>query len=190
MIKMNEKVLEIKKLQKKKLPDFVRGGAYNKARLDKIWRKPRGTSSKKRERLHGNVVVDAGYGTIRELRGKHSSGLEMVNVSSLEEIKNINPKKQGVIVSGKIGLKRRIVILTELIKHKIKVLNISNPEEFLKSKQEKRGIKKQVKEENAKEKKTEKKEKAKEESIEDKISDEEKKKQEKKEIDRLLTKKF
>ncbi len=187
---MTKNLVDTKKEKRKKNPNFIRQDANKKKRLSKKWRKPRGEHSKQRNRIRNQPLVGPGYGTPKELRGKHFSGLDIIYLASIVQVEQINPKTQGVIVSGKIGLRKRIPILKELVKKKITILNIPNPEEFINIKEEElKKTKKQTKKTDEK-KKTEKKEKLKEEkSIEDKLSDEEKKKIEKKEIDKLLTKK-
>ena len=190
--KMNkEKLLEFKNKKKAKNPKFLRQDSYKKKRLSKVWRKSRGWDSKQRKRMQRQAIVEPGYGSPKSLRGVHKSGLLIVKVVSLSDVKKINPKTQGAVVSGKIGLKRKLTIIEELLKHKITIFNIKNAEAYLKSKKEDISKKKEKKEERSKEeekKETQKKEEK--ESIEEKVSDEEKKKLEKQEIDKLLTKKF
>jgi large subunit ribosomal protein L32e len=185
-----EKLLERKQKKKKRNPRFIRQDIHKKKRLSKLWRKPRGCDSKKRLMKNNRLIVKPGYGTPAELREKDRDGKDIVNINSLSQVKKIDPKKQVVIVSGKIGLKRRLQLLEELVKLKIRVHNISDPEEYIKKKKaeflEKKKQKKKVEQE--KEKKPVKSKKKKE-SVEDKLSEEEKKKIEKKEIDKLLTKK-
>jgi large subunit ribosomal protein L32e len=185
-----EKLLKFKNNKKAKNPRFIRQDNYKKKKLIQAWRKPRGWDSKQRKRMQGQAIVQPGYGSPKSLKGVHKSGLIIVAVKTLEEIKKINPKEQGIIIAGKLGLKRKLLLIKEAIKANIKLINIKNPEAYVKAKEEmleKNKQKKEEKESKVKEKETKKEEK---ESIEDKLSDEEKKKLEKKEIDRLLTKKF
>ena len=117
-------------------------------------------------------------------------GLEQININNVSELKSINPKKQGIIVSGKIGQKRRLEILKKAIEMKLTIFNITDPANFVKDKEKQLADKKKKQEDQ--DKKSKSKEKAKDEaktSIEDTLTDEEKKKVEKKEIDKLLTKK-
>jgi len=185
-----ENLLERKQNKKKRNPKFIRQDIHKKKRLAKLWRKPRGCDSKKRLMKNNRLIVKPGYGTPAELREKDRNGKEIINVNLPSQLKEIDPKKQVVIVSGKIGLKKRLQILEEIVKMNIIIHNISNPEEFIKKKKadllEKKKQKKKTEQE--KEKKSVKSKKKKE-SVEDKLSEEEKKKIEKKEIDKLLTKK-
>jgi large subunit ribosomal protein L32e len=186
---MNQKLLNFKNKKKAKNPKFMRQDAYKKKRIAKVWRKSRGWDSKQRKRMQRQAIVEPGYGSPAILRGIHKSGLEIVNVTTLKDMTSLNPKTQGIVVSGKIGFKNRQQIIKEALKSGLKILNISKPEEYLKKKEDLRTKAKEAKQEKA----GKKKESAKKEekvSIEDKVSDEDKKKLEKKEIDRLLTKKF
>jgi large subunit ribosomal protein L32e len=179
-------LLKFKIAKKAKNPKFLRQDSYKKKKLSKSWRKARGWDSKQRKRMQRQAIVEPGYGSPKALRGLHKTGLSIVHVKSAADIKGLNPKEQGVILSRKLGLRKRIGILKELIKNKFTLLNIKNPDSYLKNKEEYLESRKQK----GVEKHEEKKEVVAKESIEDKLSDEEKKKLEKKEIDRLLTKKF
>jgi large subunit ribosomal protein L32e len=176
-----------KEIKRKKNPKFLRQDSYKKKRLGKSWRKPRGWDSKLRKRMQRQVIVQPGYGSPASIKGFHISGLEIIHVKTIDDVKRMNPKVHGAIISGKLGTRKRLEIMTELVKSKITILNINKPEEYIKSKQdmiEARKKEKQVRKEEPK------KEEPKKKSIEDALSEEEKKKLEKKEIDKLLTKKF
>ncbi|MBN2368538.1 hypothetical protein JXC34_05960 [Candidatus Woesearchaeota archaeon] len=165
---------------------FLRQDTHKKKRLSKTWRKPRGCDSKQRLRMQNRPIVNPGYGSPGNQKGIHKSGLEIVFVEKASDIDSFDQKKQGAIVSGKVGLKTKILLVEKLLKEGIKILNITNPEEYLKIKKESLKKKKSRKEEQKEEKETKKTEEKK--SIEDKLSEEEKKKIEKKDIDKLLTK--
>ncbi len=190
-------LLKFKKEKKSNNPNFIRQDHHKKKRLAKIWRKPRGCDSKKRLMKNNRIQVKPGYGTPSELRGLDEAGKEIVRIKRIEDLNEIDPKKQVVIISKRLGLKSKTKIIEEIVKKKITVHNLKDPEAYLKEQKEKKKAKKKTKKK-AEEKKEEKPAKVKEqketkkdkESIEDKLSEEEKKKLEKKEIDKLLTKKF
>ena len=109
---------------------------------------------------------------------------------------SIKKEKQGVLISGSVGLKNKVILLNQIKKLGLIVLNVKDVDKFIKSVEEKlqkrkerRKSMKKSKEEKVK--KAEEKKKAKEKpGIEKKVlSEEEKKKEEKKEKDKLLTKK-
>jgi ribosomal protein L32E len=165
---------------------FVRQDTHKKKRLSKIWRKPRGVDSKKRLRMQNRVIVSPGYRTPKSHRNK-INGQDICYVNSISQLEKLDPKKQSIVVSAKIGLKRKIPLLEKLIENKFKILNISDPQNYLKAK--KSELEKKKEQQKEKEITKKKEVKKKKESIEDKLSEEEKKKLEKKEIDKLLTKK-
>jgi large subunit ribosomal protein L32e len=185
-------IVKTKKEKKARSPKFIRQDVHKKKRLASKWRKPRGCDSKKRLAKNNRIRVKPGYGTPNNMKNLDYNGKEIVLITKIEELENIDLKKQVVIVSGKIGFKNKKKIVAEIIKKKIQTYNIKDPEKYLKNQESKRAeIKKAKKKEDIdkKEKKIEKPKKEKE-SIEDTISEEDKKKIEKKEIDKLLTKKL
>jgi large subunit ribosomal protein L32e len=186
---MNQKLLDFKNKKKAKNPKFSRQDAYKKKKIIEGWRKPRGWDSKQRRRFQAQAIVQPGYGSPAELRGIHKSGLGIVKITMFKQLGAIDPKTQGIIISGKLGFRNMSKIMNEALKLNIKILNISKPEEYIKKKEDIRAKAKKTKAEKTEKKKetVKKEDKA---SIEDKVSDEDKKKLEKKEIDRLLTKKF
>ena len=120
------------------------------------------------------------------------AGKEILKIESISQVKEADPNKCMIVISSRLGLKKKVTLLEELEKNKFTVRNSKH----IKAMDEKRKLaeeakkKKQSKDTKAKEKKSSKKKEEKEESIEDMITDEDKKKIEKQEIDRLLTKKF
>ncbi|MEM2138673.1 MAG: eL32 family ribosomal protein, partial [Candidatus Woesearchaeota archaeon] len=115
---MNKKLLDFKNKKKAKNPKFTRQDAYKKKRITLAWRKPRGWDSKQRKRMQRQAIVEPGYGSPKELRGVHKSGFNIVKVSNLKDIEKINPKEDAVLIAN-IGLKKKFIILEELIKKNI-----------------------------------------------------------------------
>jgi len=171
---------------------FIRQDIHKKKRLEAKWRKPRGIDSKKRLMKNNRLIVKPGYGTKSQEHGKHFSGREIVYVSTLEELKKADTKKDIVVLSRKIGFRRKQELLEFVAKNKLKVLH-TDPNKTLEKRQKEHDEKKALKDKKEESKKKSEKPAEKEDkkdSIEDVLSEEEKKKVEKQEIDRLLTKKF
>lgn len=189
-----KELLEIRKKIKSKKPVFVRQDAHKKPKIGWKWRRPRGIHSKMRLRKRGyRRSVEIGWGTNKKIRNLDKDGLRIRLVSSIKELDNVDTKTEGIIVSKKIGLKNRILLLKKTEEMKIKVLNVKDVAKYLKEADEiiekRKERRKKIKKE--KEKKKEKKvEKKKEKGIEKIMTDDEKKKEEKKEKDRMLTKKI
>ncbi len=184
---------EIKKRIKARKPKFSRQDSHKKKKLGNKWKRPKGLHSKMRLQKKGyKRSVKTGYGTPTKIRGLYKN-LERIFVSNVDDLKNIDEKKQGVIISSTVGIKKRIEIMKEAEKLKIKNLNIKSPKDYIKKIEEKIEEKKKDKETKKKEKeekkKEAKKEKKLEKEVEKELSEEEQKELAKKEKDKVLTKK-
>jgi len=204
----DKKMLELRKRIKSKKPLMIRQDWYKKTRLAKVWRRPKGLHSKFRHRRKERQgAVEPGWGSPREAKWLHSSGLEFVIVNSPSELEKIAKDTQGIVLAAAVGSKKKMEIVKLAMKKNISILNLKNPAEWIAKKEleleqrKKEKTKKQAKPEEKKEekkpeeKKTEQKkqEKADEKKIEMKATadeklTEEKKEAEKKEKDKLLTK--
>jgi len=193
-MKNKKELLDLKKKKQRKNPEFVRQDIHKKKRLKRKWRKPRGEHSKKRLRMQSRAVVSPGHGTPKELRHTSKSGKQIINVKNLADIEGLNPKNQAVIVARKTGMKKKLVVLKQLIEKEFEIINIKDPKKYVKLKEDAFNKKKEDAEKRKK-KESKKKESKKDEKVKDKkqdkeeVPEEEKKKIEKKEIDKLLTKK-
>ncbi|MBI4983280.1 50S ribosomal protein L32e [Candidatus Woesearchaeota archaeon] len=148
-----ENLLELRKKIKKSKPQFVERESKGYARIKPRWRYPRGTSSPIRRRLRGEPrLVTAGYGSPREVRGLHSSGLEKVVVSNAPGLQAIDPKKQGAIISSTVGNKKRLELLRLAVEKKIRVLNVKNAEKLIEKIQSEFAARKHSREDKLKEK--------------------------------------
>lgn len=170
---------------------FVRKDAHKKARISNTWRKPKGIQNKKRlNRKNHGINVRPGYCSPVSSRGKHKTGLEIVPVISIESLKSIDPKTQGVLIL-KTGKKTKMEIIKEAEKLKIQILNLDvakykeSVEKFLADRKD-TATKREKKE--AQKKKESLDEKVDNKKDEPELSAEEKKKLEKEEKDKILTK--
>lgn len=158
--------LKLRKKIKKKKPKFARQDSHKVKRLkhERNWRRPKGHHSKvRRKEKQKGKMPSLGYRSPRKSRFLHPSGFEKILVSNLSDLKDIK-KNQGIIIRN-IGKKKKIKIIEYALKNKIKVLNLREPEEFLKkikkeieAKKEKKKIKKEEKKVKKEKKKPEKKE--------------------------------
>jgi len=187
---MIEKLLEIRKELKERKPEFIRQDTHKRKKLTVKWRKPKGIHSKIRHHFKGRGKMPSpGYKSPAKVRGMHSSGLKMINISSIKDLQKIKNQSEGVVISKTVGMKKKIEILKMAKELKIKVLNlnldehIGKIESFLSSK------KKEVKEEK-KEAKKDAKESKDQKGAEHEPSDAERKDLEKKERDKVLTKRI
>ena len=173
--------IELRKRIKKKKPEFIR-------------RRTKGHQAKMRLHRRGyKRSVEVGFGSPKSVTGLHGSGLRERVVSRPADIEKLS-KEEGIVVSARVGEKKKIEILKKAKEKGAKVLNIRNIDAYIKESEDKIKEKKESKVKSVKKKEEKKKEiekKAKEkkgEGLADKVTEEEKKDQEKKEKDKLLIK--
>lgn len=179
---MIENLLEIRKRLKDRKPDFIRQDNPKRKKLNDKWRKPKGVHSKIRHHFKGRRKMPSpGYKSPRKVKSLHSSGLKMINVSSIDDVKKIKKHSEGVIIAKSVGMKKRFEILKMAKGMQVPVLNmnvddqIKKIQDFVDSK--KKNMSKESKKEEIKEKKTN----ASEQTTRSQLTD-------KQEKDRILTK--
>jgi large subunit ribosomal protein L32e len=170
---MMKKLLELRNKMKKKKPNFLRQEAHKKKRLANNWRRAKGRDSKMRRKLRGyRKSPSVGYCSPRKVKGLTREGLKERIVETINDLKSIS-KNEIIILSKRLGLKKKVLLLKEIEKLGLKVGNVEDIKNFLKVTEEK--LKKKKEESRKRE---EKKKKAKEESL--KKAEEKKKKKEEK----------
>ncbi len=119
-----KELLEKRNKMNKKIPAFFRKEHYRKKKIGSGWRKARGLDNKQRLQKRGAPLRPSiGYRGPREARGLHKSGLLPIIVSNVAQLNNVT-KELGVIISGKIGDRKRQAILNEIKKKGIALLNL------------------------------------------------------------------
>ncbi|MBN2567118.1 hypothetical protein JXB02_03490 [Candidatus Woesearchaeota archaeon] len=190
--------LTLRKKLKAKKPVFTMQDSHKKGRLAAKWRRPRGIQSKMRLNIRGyRRGVSVGYGSPRSVRGTDAQGKTPVVVTNAHDLSAVDTAKESVVLSGKIGQRKRLALVEECTRKGITISNMKDPLQYVarvrKALEEKRAAKdkeRKEREKKAKEaaEKKAKKDAGKDAGIEKKVlSDEERKEQEKKEKDRLLT---
>ncbi len=183
-----KELLELRKHIKSKKPDFIRQDTHKKKRLCRKWRRPKGLHSKIRLKLKGRAKkVQLGYGSPKKVRNLHKSGFQQYVIKSIKDLEVLDSKKTGLVISSSLGNKKRIVILKKAKEKGFRVLNFSNPDEFIKKVEEKITLRKNKKK--GEQKKTEEAKRKEEKKLIEKAGVGNKKEAEKKEKDKLLTKK-
>lgn len=205
------KLLEKRRQMKKRKPFFRKKDHYKTPGLEKRWRRPRGVDNKQRLRRRSHASrPGTGFKSPALVKGLHRSGLQPVLVSSISQLNSLT-KEQGIILSSKLGDRKRGLLLAEIKKKGFVLLNLdlekslvriqasvkerqeARKKELLATKKEKEKEKDKGKDkkkgidEAVMKEKIEKAPKA--ESVEVPLSDDEKKKLEKEEKDKLLTRK-
>lgn len=124
---LDEKVKEMLSLREKmnkKRPRFLRQEAFRYKRIPQNWRRPFGLTSKMRKNLkYRPSKVRVGYRGPRLVRGLHPSGFEEVLVHNVEDLEDIDPKKEAARIGGTVGTKKRVDIEEKADELGIRVLN-------------------------------------------------------------------
>lgn len=167
-----KKLLEARKIAKRRKPCFVRQGAYSKAEVSIKWRRPKGLHSKMRRSLKGHrKTIRLGYRSPPEVRGLHSSGLEKKLAFNAGMLSGIDPKKTGIIIA-KIGAKKKLDMLKKAIELKITIFNVKDIQkeiEQVEKEFQERKSKKTAQKSAKEQKKKEKEKKVSEKGIEKKL---------------------
>jgi len=120
-----KKLLEVRAQKKAANPRFSRHAAHRKKRLANNWRSPRGLHNKLRlHKKSRGANVSTGYRGPVLVRGLTASGKKSIVVSTLAELTHLEPDTHAIIVSGKIGNKKRLAIIDESTKHKFEIVNL------------------------------------------------------------------
>ena len=179
-----KKLLEIRKERKRRKPLFRRQGYGIYKRIPDQWRKPKGRHSKQRHQAAGHSkIVKPGFGTNRLVKGLDRTGLVPIVIHSMTHVHLLDKNTHGAIIGGNVGNRKRLVLINELKKRGIKVLNLKEGhenkilEQFKKNKEEK---------EQKSSKKSEKK--SKKDIKKEELTEEQKQEHEKKEKERVITK--
>lgn len=189
-------LLELRTRLKKRKPKFVTQDAHKHKRVKPNWRKPRGFHSKMRLAKRGHrKIVKIGYGSPSLVKGFLKNGLLPVNILNFAGLAELDKEKHSVIISRRVGIKKKVSIAKECNKLGLNICNIPDIEAYLKSietmiaeKKEEKLAKLKRKEQRKKKETVKKKEKPAEKAApasSEKIP-EEKEQAEKKEKDKIL----
>ena len=121
---INKELLQLRKKIADKRPDFVRQESWRYKKLATNWRKPKGKDNKMRKQVSGvPALVKVGYKGPRKSRGLHPSGYNDVLIFNTNDLTRIDPTIDAIRIAHGVGYKKRLDILNEATKLKIKVLN-------------------------------------------------------------------
>lgn len=134
---MSEKtrLLAIKKSKKAQKPAFLRRNFMKnkRTRVTGEWRKPRGLHNKLRRRRRGvGQWVMPGYRMPKAVRGMTTEGLLPTIVETTAQLKNLKADTHILVLKASVGIKKRLEIVREALKHSFRIVNLKDPAAWLK----------------------------------------------------------
>jgi len=187
----NTELQDLRKKTSKRKPTFVVKEWKFGHGVKRRWRFPRGKHSKVRQMHKGRPALPhPGHGSPKSVYGLDKHALLPVLVKTSEDLMKINPITESVLISGKLGNRKRLELLS-LVQEKNITLSQGDAPSILdkiktafnirkKLRQEKLSVKSKKEQEKEKqaaeqEKKAAEEKKSKESSVEDKVQQEEQK---------------
>jgi len=123
-----ERLLRVRTEMERKEPDWMRMDEWRFWRIERQdrWRRPKGLDNKIRHQIKGYPpMVKVGYRQPKAVRGLHPSGNEVVRVWRPEDLDNIDPSRQAIIIASTVSRRKRIEIIKKALEKGIKVINIT-----------------------------------------------------------------
>jgi len=174
--------LSLRQQMKKKKYTFVIKESKFFAGVKSKWKFPRGKHSKVRQMHRGRPALpNPGYGSPREVKGLHSSGLNYNVVSNLKDMEKLDNSKDGVVISANLGNKKRVELINKALENNFKIINLKDAQKTVKDIESKFEERKKLKKDNLSSKKKKSEEKKKKAEEKKKEEAEEKKSETKKE---------
>ncbi len=131
-----KELIELRTKIKTKKPEFSRQDYGKRKKLELKWNKPKGIHSKIRHKFKGRKRMPSpGFGSPKLVKGLHDSGLKVLRLSSLSDLKNVKSDCEGIIIPKTFGIKKKIEILKKAKELNIHILNPNidmNTDEYLK----------------------------------------------------------
>ena len=123
-------LVKIRNDSKRMKPHFRRQDVDLKPQFRKAWRKPKGLHSKMRNSRKGhNLLPKLGYASPKKVKGLTRDGLKLHVVRNLNELNSV---RDGCVAVGSgVGLRKRVVLLEEIVKKNLKMFNIKDASKYL-----------------------------------------------------------
>ncbi|MFW9939903.1 MAG: 50S ribosomal protein L32e [Candidatus Thorarchaeota archaeon] len=121
----DKRMMKLRKKINKKRPSFRRVESWRYKRVKDSWRKARGIDSKTRKKKKlGVKSPTVGYRGPKNVRGLHPSGYLEVLITTSDDLKNLNKNKHALKISGKLGVRKRIMLTDYCQRRGFKILNL------------------------------------------------------------------
>lgn len=122
------RLLRIRKKIQKTKPSFRRIESWRYKRVHGGWRAAKGIDSDTRQKLKSGVKSpNVGYRSPKKVRGLHPSGLIEKNITNIDDLENLDPEIHGIMISARIGIKKRLQLVEDIQAKGFKVLNLRIP---------------------------------------------------------------
>ncbi len=124
-----KRIQKLRALYKSRKPEFLRydWDKYFRLERQETWRRPRGIDNKTRLHLRGfPKLVSSGYIKPKEIRYRHPSGLEVFYVRNSNDLEKIPAEKRKeviVVISGSVGLKKKMEIVKKASEYGVRIAN-------------------------------------------------------------------
>ena len=122
------RLLRVRLEMERREPDWMRMDEWRFWRIERQdrWRRPKGLDNKIRHQIKGYPpLVKVGYRQPKAVRGLHPSGFEVVRVWRPEDLDNIDPSRQAIVIASTVSKRKRIEIVKKALEKGIKIINLS-----------------------------------------------------------------
>lgn len=183
-----KKLLDVR--AKKKMPVFRRQDWHLRKKYGEGWKRPRGQQSKMRLKVAGRgALVNPGYRSPRGVRGLSRDGKEIVRITNMKEMQQINGTKQAVVISATVNGRHKAELLKAALKNNIAVYNIKNPADYIKKIEDAFKARKAQKKTELKKEVVEEKKKGVDKVVEKEVDEKEEKEQQRREAEKVMIQK-
>lgn len=131
---MDNDALALRNKLKDKKPAFIRQDSHKVKSVAPRWRAPRGQHSKMRKKLKSyRRLPSIGWSSPASVRGLRPDGLKVILVHNVEDLTGCT---EPVTLAASVGVKKRIEILQKANAMKLRVLNVKDPDAYIKAVQD------------------------------------------------------
>jgi len=119
-----ESLVAKRRKEKEKNPKFRRQESWRYKRLKENWRRPRGLDNKTRKSVKGwPSSPKSGCRGPKISRGLHPSAFREVRVFNVDDLSEVRPDAEAIVIARTVGARKRIEITNRAKEMGIHVLN-------------------------------------------------------------------